>query len=160
MGVRGWLAVLAGVLALALVAAGCGGGGGGSDTAVAEASITKADYVKKAEAVCKKGEEELQADFATFLKEKENVKKATEADYAELLEKVVAPNITTEVEELGELDVPQGDASQIEAMLKARVDSIAIAESNPKAMVAKSEEVFGQASKLAREYGLKACASR
>lgn len=156
---RGALAVLAGVLVSAVVAVGCGGGGG-SDTAVEEGSVTKTHYVKEADAVCKKGEEELQADFATFLKEKENVKKATEADYTELLEKVIAPNISAEVEELRELDVPQGDASQVEAMINAREESLSTAESEPKAVVAKSEEVFGHASKLASEYGLEACASR
>lgn len=161
---RGAFAVLAGVLVAAVVMFGCGGSssgsGGGSDTTVSESSISKAEYVKQAEAVCEKGNEELEADFATFVKEKENVKKASEADYVELLEKVVAPNISAEVEELRELDVPKGDASQVGAMLIAREESLSIAEEEPKAMVADSEKVFGKATKLASAYGLKACASR
>lgn len=157
---RGVFAVLVGVLVAAVAMVGCGSGGGGSDTAVAESSISKAQYVKQAEAVCKKGNEELEADFATFVREKENVKKPTESDYAELLERVVAPNISAETEELWELDVPQGDASQVEAMLSAREESLTIAEGEPKALIENSEKVFGKASKLADAYGLKDCATR
>jgi|SoimicmetaTmtLPC_FD_contig_51_2111568_length_1019_multi_3_in_0_out_0_2 hypothetical protein len=156
---RGAFAVLVGVLAAAVVMFGCGGGGG-SDTAVAESSIPKAQYVKKAESVCKKGEEELQADFASFVKEHEDVKKPSDADYAELFEKVVEPNISAEIDELRELEVPKGDASQVEAMLDAREESVSIAEGEPKVMVENSEKVFGKASKLADEYGLKGCATR
>jgi len=156
---RGWLTVLAGVLALALVAVGCGGSGD-SETAVAESSISKAQYVKKAEAVCEKGTEELEADFAALVREKENVKKPSESDYLDLLEKVVAPNISAEVEELREIDVPEGDASTVEAMLSARTESLSIAEGEPKSLIENSKKVFGKASKLASEYGLKACATR
>jgi nucleoside phosphorylase len=152
-------AVLAGVLAAVVVMVGCGGGGDSSST-VEEGAVTKSHYLKQADAVCEKGEEELQADFATFLKEKENVKKATKADYAELIEKVVVPNISAEIDELRELEVPQGDAGQVEAMWNAREESIATAEGEPEAVIAKSEEVFGHASKLASDYGLKVCASR
>ena len=156
---RGVFAVLAGVLAATVAMVGCGSGGG-SDTAVAESSISKAQYVKQAEAVCQKGNEEVEADFATFYRENEDVKKPTESVYVSLVEEVMEPNISAEVEELRELDVPKGDAAQIEAMLSAREESISIAEGEPKAVIDDSEKVFGKASKLADAYGLKDCATR
>jgi hypothetical protein len=159
MSVRGAFAVFAAVLAAVVVMAGCGSGGG-SDTAVAESSISKAQYVKQAEAVCKKGNEELEADFAAFVREKEDVKTPHESDYVELFEKVLEPNISTEIEELHELDVPQGDASKVEAILSAREESLTIAEAEPKEVIENSKKVFGKASSLADEYGLKDCATR
>jgi len=156
---RGAFAVLVGVLGAAIAMFGCGGGGG-SDTAVAESSISKSQYVKQAEAVCKKGNEEMEADFAAFVREKEDVKTPHESDYVELLEKVVAPNVSTEVDELQELDVPQGDASKVEAILSAREESLTIAENEPKALIENSKKVFGKASSLAGEYGLDDCATR
>jgi hypothetical protein len=169
---RGLLAAIAGVLVLALVGVGCGsdsssggsGGDGGSDgiesTEVTESSISKAQYIKKAEAVCEKATEQLEADFGTFVKQQGNPEKPSEAVYEELLEAVVTPNISVEIEELSELEVPEGDADEIEAMLEARVESIEIAEEEPKAIIQNTAKVFAKASKVARAYGLKACANR
>jgi len=156
---RGAFAVLVGVLGAAIAMFGCGGGGG-SDTAVAESSISKAQYVKQAEAVCKKGNEEMEADFAVFYRENEDVKKPTESLYVNLFEEVLEPNVSTEIEELRKLDVPKGDAAQVETMLNAREESLTIAESEPKAIIENSKKVFGKASRLAGEYGLNDCANR
>jgi len=154
---RGAFAVLAGVLASVVLMVGCGGGD--SETAVAESSISKAEYVKKAEAVCKKGNEELEADFAAFVRKAGNAK-PTDALYTSLFEEVVEPNVSAELEALRELDVPEGDADKVEEMLAAREESIALAEEEPKAIIQDSEKVFGSSTKTAKAYGLKACASR
>jgi hypothetical protein len=157
---RGFCVVLLGALAVALIGSGCSSSSSGSsDTGLTESSITKAEYVKKAEAICKKGNEELEADFGSFVKEEGSVK-PSEGVYDDLLEQVVAPNVTAEVEALRELEVPEGEASEIEAMLKAREGSIAIAEEEPKAIIQNTKKVFGEASTLAKEYGLEACATR
>jgi len=154
---RGAFAVLAGVLATAVVMVGCGGGD--SDTAVAESSVSKPQYVKQAEAVCKKSEEELQADFAAFVRKSGNAK-PTDALYASLFDEVVEPNLSAELEALRDLDVPEGDASEVEDLLLAREESIATVEDNPKVIIQNSEKVFEDASRTAGAYGLKACAAR
>ncbi|HEX7244820.1 MAG TPA: hypothetical protein VF245_04550 [Solirubrobacterales bacterium] len=149
--------MLAGVLAAAVVMVGCGGGD--SDTAVAESSISKPEYVKKAEAICKEGSEELEADFAAFVRQVGNAK-PSDALYTKLFEEVVEPNLSAELEALRELDAPEGDAGKVEEVLAAREESIAVAEGEPKAIIQDTEKVFGNSSKTAKAYGLKACASR
>jgi hypothetical protein len=125
---------------------------------VAESSISKKQYVKQAEAVCKENDEQLQADFATFVRENENAK--DKSVYGVLVEEVIAPNLQAELEDLQELEVPEGSASRIEAILGAREESIEIAEEDPEAVIQNPEKVFGKASKLAGEYGLAGCANR
>jgi hypothetical protein len=115
---------------------------------------------KKAEAACKKGEEEIQKDFATFGKEHENIKKPSEADYAELVDDVLVENAEQEVEEIRALGTPEGDEEKVEAMLEAREKGIESAQDDPKAVVRGGEDIFAEASKLAKEYGLEECGSR
>jgi hypothetical protein len=145
------IVLVAGVLAAALVVAGCGS---------SDSSISKAEFVKKADAVCKKGEEEVQKDFGTFAKKHENVKKPTEADYAELVDAVLVENVEAEVNDIRALGAPEGDEKEVEAMLEAREESIEKAQDNPKAVIKSNEDIFGEASKLAKAYGLKECGNR
>jgi hypothetical protein len=148
------IVLVAAVLAAALVVTGCGSSDSSAD------SISKAEFVKKADAVCKKGEEAVQKDFGAFAKTHENVKKPTEADYAELVDAVVVENVEKEVDDLRALGAPEGDEAKVEAMLQAREEGVKKAKDNPKAVVKGSEDVFGEASKLAKAYGLKDCGNR
>lgn len=147
------IVLAAGALVAALVVAGCGS----SDSSTA--SISKAEFIKKADAVCKKGEEEVQKDFGTFAKTHENIKKPTEADYAELVDAVLVENVEKEVDDFRALGAPEGDEGKIEAMLQAREESVKKAKDDPKAVVTGNEGIFGEAGKLAKAYGLKDCAT-
>jgi hypothetical protein len=141
-------------LAVALVATGCGGGDSGP------ASITKAEFIEQADAACKKGEEEIQKDFAVYLQERKNQEKATAQDYAELVETVLVPNAEAEIDAIRALGAPSGDEKKVEAMLTAREESIEMSEKDPQAIIKDSKKIFGPASKLAKEYGLKTCGNR
>ncbi len=157
MGIR-VVALITGLLAAALIWAGCGGGG--DSTEVTASSISKADFVKEADAACKKGEEAVQADFKTFLKENKNIQNPTETDYAGLVETVLVSNIEQEVEDIRALGAPSGDVDEVEAMLVAREEGIEEAEAQPKKAVQGNPAGFTKAGKLAQEYGLKVCGSR
>ena len=150
------IALVAGALAIFLVVAGCGGGDSDSSTA----SITKAEFIKQADAACKKSEEEIQNDFAVYIKKHEDLKNPTEADYAELVETILVPNVDQEVEDIRALGAPSGDEDQVEAMLEAREESVKTAEDDPQLVLNESDKVFAKASKLAKEYGLEGCATR
>ncbi len=154
------LLLFAGACSVALLGAGCGGGGGGDSAEVTESSMSKSEYVAQANQVCEKGSQSLETDFAVFVKEAEGKKSQAKAEYVKLVETVIAPNVEAETEELRELGAPEGDLAKVKEILKAREESIAIAEEDPEAVIHNSEKVFGKASKVAGEYGLKACATR
>jgi hypothetical protein len=151
------IALPAAALAIALIVAGCGGGG--SDNEVTASSITKAEFLKKADAVCERGNEQTQADVAAYVEEKNFSlsKKQTPAQYTAFIEAVLVPNVNKEIEEIRDLGAPSGDEDQVEAILSALEDAVAKAQKESKAVVQERTDLFGRASELAKEYGLKAC---
>lgn len=150
------IALGAAVLAACLVAVGCGGGGDDASTA----SLTKAEFIKQANAVCKKGEEQIETDFAAYVKGHEDIRKPTEADFSKLVDSVLVPNAEKEIEDLRALGLPSGDEDQVEAILEAREESVEAAEDEPEVVVKDGEKVFGKASELAISYGLEDCGNR
>jgi hypothetical protein len=145
-------AVVAAALAAAvLLVPGCGGG---------SASISKAEFIEKAEAVCEKDEKELRRDLAAFVKQHENVKFPSEKDVAELVHVVFSGNIEGEVKALRAIEVPSGDEKQVKALIDAREESLKNAEANPLGLNRNAKLIFAKSRKLAKEYGLEACAQR
>ena len=150
---KGLIGTLAGVVAIAVIAAGCGSSS--SDTSTAE--MTKAEFISQADAICRKGNAEIQTEFEA-LAAKNGLKKNEEPDKAmlvELSETVLTPNVKNQSEELAELGVPSSDEGEISAMLDALDEGIEEAEEDPEALI--DGDPFGPANKLAKEYGLKAC---
>jgi hypothetical protein len=150
------IAVLVGVLAVATLAAGCGGG---SDSSSGP-TISKAVFVKRADAVCTKGNERMEVAFAHFLQENKNVKRPDDAKLEKLVGTILVPNVKREVKELRALGAPSGDEDRVGEIVKALEEGLETAEGNPQAAVNSSEAVFGIASRLAKEYGLEVCGSR
>ena len=142
---------------LVFVAVGLAGCGGSDDEDATASSITKAEFIKQADEVCREGEKRVQKDFDAYVKENEDLKEPTDADYAALVAAVLAPNAERETEQLRELGAPDGDEEQIEAMLEAREQGLKDAEARPKAVVTSGEDIFAGASKIATDYGLKVC---
>jgi hypothetical protein len=145
------IALSVAALAVALVVLGCGGD---------SASISRAEFVKKAEAVCKKGEENLRKSFTSYVEGHKNVTKPSEAQLAALVDAVFSGNIEAEVKQLRAIGLPSGGEEQVEALLDAREESVKGAEAEPREAISDGEKVFGKASKLAKAYGLKACSER
>jgi ABC-type phosphate/phosphonate transport system substrate-binding protein len=150
-----WIALAAGALIVALLAAGCGGD---SDEASTTA-ISKAAFIKKADAICTKGTARLASNFSAFLK-KQKLKQLTQADEEELVGKVLVPGVKREIKELRALGAPSGDEDRVNEMTKALEEGLETAEGNPEAVTSSSDVVFGIAARLAGEYGLEACGSR
>jgi hypothetical protein len=151
------IVICAGVLALALIGAGCGSDDEGEVTA---AEISKAEFVKQADAACKRSEKQIQEDFAAYVKDHEDIQKPTEADYAELVDVILSPNVEQEVEDIRALGAPSGDEEEIEGLLAAREESVEVAEEDPEALISNGDRIFAKSSKLAEEYGLEVCGNR
>jgi hypothetical protein len=150
------IAVLIGVLAAASIVAGCGGGGDSSSGP----TISKAVFIKKADAVCLQGNKRMEVAFAHFLQENKNVKRPDDAKLEKLVGTILVPNVKREVKELHALGAPSGDEDRVGEIVKALEEGLETAEGNPQAAVNSSEVVFGIASRLAKEYGLEVCGSR
>ena len=154
---RGPLALIAVVAMAALLLAGCGGGG---DDSSSGKTISKEDFIVKADAICKKGTERLQKAIFATLKHPQNLTKVSEDEQIKIVTTAMAPNISREVKELRALGIPDGDEEKIDAMIGALEEGVETAEQDPQAVTKSSDVVFGISSRIAGEYGLTACGSR
>jgi hypothetical protein len=150
------IALFAGLLVAALVVVGCGGGGDESSTS----SISKVAFIKKTDAVCKRGNGRMEVAFAHFLEENKNIRHPSKDDYEALVGKVLVPNVKREVKEIRAFGAPSGDEDRVDDILEALEEGVEVAERDPKVVVSSSEAVFGISSRLAKEYGLEVCGSR
>jgi uncharacterized protein with von Willebrand factor type A (vWA) domain len=152
---KSFITVLVALVAISMIAAGCGGG---DDSSSDSSSITKAQFIKQADAICEKGNKENEAEFEEFAEEKnlsEN-KEPTKAQQEEAITDIVAPGVQKQIEEIDALGAPKGDEKQVEAIVTSVEEGVEEIEENPGSLI-KGENPLGKGSKLAKEYGLKAC---
>jgi hypothetical protein len=159
-----WFSVaIAAIAAFALAAAGCGGDGNGNE--ITTSSLSKAEFIQKANEVCARGQDQAERNFTAFTKGKDfNIrevsKNPTEEQVDGLVNEVLIPAIKKEIAEIRALGAPAGDEDHIEAMLEANEEGIETAEELPQKVLERTEIAFGVASRLAKEYGLLTCGQR
>ncbi|HXS33720.1 MAG TPA: hypothetical protein VN758_08115 [Solirubrobacterales bacterium] len=151
------IAPIVAALTIALIAAaGCGGGGDDGT-----ASITKAEFVKQANAVCGKAQKQLESGLQAFIAglkgEEPTDPTGIEAARAEAAETILLPIMHRKVEEFRSLAAPPGDEDRVKAIVKALEEEDEKAEKQPEQAVKYEVEGFGRADNLANEYGLSGC---
>jgi hypothetical protein len=152
------IAPILGVLAavIGLTATGCGGGG---DAETASASISKTEFVKKANEVCAAASEQLKSGYNEFTAglNGEPQGQALAAAQAELVATVLVPVKRQEAEQLRETGAPNGDEERFEAMVEALEKGIDEASADPEEAVSGRLPSFLTVSRLAKHYGLAGC---
>lgn len=146
-------AALAVLLALALLASGCGGGDDGDSAA----ALTQAEFVRKAEAICEGTDRAQRAAFRAYAP-KHAKTLSTAVGEEELITVVGLPAVLDEAEELKALGAPSGDEQEVEAFVVEIEKAVREAMKDPGSVEARRGNPFSEAGKLARAYGLEACA--
>lgn len=162
---------LASLLAIASIGVGCGGGSDGDGEEAASssqtASISRAEFIEKADAVCGKGQKQVKAEYAAYLEENdieelgEGGESETEAEarMADIIEAAI-PALRQQLEGIRELGAPAGEEARVSAYLEAAEAGIEKGEEDPRAMFTSSKALFAQSDKLAGEIGFKVCGQR
>jgi hypothetical protein len=139
------------VAAAALVAVLVSGCGGDSEAA----TLTKAEYVKQADAICAERKKEWTSDLASYKKKVKEENASSDPDkQAELAEDVLdeslLPALQKQLESLEELGPPAGKEKQVDKMLKSLSNGIEnIEKGGLKALVSEGFEDFaGEAKAL------------
>jgi hypothetical protein len=140
--------VIAGALMAGLGAAGCGGGSSTKSTPTT-ATITKVEFVAKANAICGRADPVLSAAAAKLASH------PTKAQIVSLVRGTYVPSIEGQIAAIRALGTPSGDQATVTSMLKLVQVDLSKLRSNP-ALVA--TDVFGDFAKVAHPYGLTACA--
>lgn len=135
---------------LAAVVAGCGGGDS-QPTTVETSSLTKSQFIKKAEAICvnvrKEMGEELQA-----------LGTKTERETLEAGEQsILIPGVETHREKISELGAPRGDEAKVEALLEAMQEAADDAAENPAKSFKQFSESFTRFDRMAADFGMEGC---
>lgn len=155
------ITALFGLLILALVAVGCGGGGDDSsgDSTDSSSSLTKAEFIKQGDEICKKGDAAIEEEATEFADENNiDTEKPTEAQQEEVIAQVVGPAIKRQSEEIADLGVPEGEEEAAEDIVEAVGRGADEIEEDPKAVL-EGEIPLTEAGKLAKAFGFKQCGS-
>lgn len=140
------------LMTMVLVAAGCG-----SDE---EDSLTKAEFVKKANAICTAGNKEIEKGIESFVKENSpGGGRLTDAQLTEGAEDFVIPSLRKQVDGIDALGTPSEDGEQAEELVEAAKDALGEVEDEPALAVPQTGDPnpFAEANELARDYGLDVC---
>jgi len=146
------------VLLLAgLFVAGCGSSS--TTTTATTATITKAEFVAKGNAICAAGNKAQQAGINAFFKKhglKEN-QQPTKAQQAEAVNTVLVPGIQSQINAVKNIGAPSGEEQQVNSALEASQQDLNKVKANPELAFAK-ESAFADAGKQLHALGLTKCA--
>jgi len=147
------LAAVAVLVALAALVAGCGGGGDTTDETV---TLTKAEFIKQGDAICKEANEENEAEAEEFAEENGfTLEKASKEQLEEAVGEVLVPSLNRQTEELDALGAPEGDEDEVEAIIVSVEDAADEIEDDPGLVF--EEKTLEKPNKLAKAYGFKVC---
>jgi hypothetical protein len=149
---RRTFAIFISVLAVAAFAAGCGD----EDSSSAD-SLTKAEFVDKADKVCSDIEKDTRKKLlaASKLAKGSSPKQQEEV----LVTTIIAPTLQSQAEELGALGAPEGDEEEVEAIVEELEAVAKEAETNPVGISTKADP-YREADQMMQDYGLDTCMIR
>lgn len=144
---------------IALAVTGCGGSSDSGTQVSVEETPSKAEFIQRADRICEEVDETQKAAFRNYIARHPNTIENQSVN-EELVTTIGLPPLGAEVRQLDALPVPAGDEKQIQAIIEELDKVVEEAEKNPDLLVnlGNSAGPFATAGKLAREYGLKACA--
>lgn len=134
-------------VAFALVVSGCGGGGSNS--------LTKAEFAKKADEICRRGESE-RAEVLKAAGQKFSGKKVTAADQEQLILEAL-PSYEKSAQKIQELGAPEGGEKEAEALVEAMEEAAENVKADP-GTATTGNVPFKKANEAAEAIGAKGCA--
>ncbi len=156
------------VLATGLLAAGCGGDDeetttvepttttteGATGATGAEVSEERAALIEEADAICAEGDEQIDAEGQELFGNSDEEPPAAEQEA--FVEDTVIPNIQDQLDQLSELDPPEEDAEEFQAIIDEAQSALDELAEDPGALTA-GEDPFEGVNQRAEEFGLTAC---
>jgi hypothetical protein len=146
-------AILAVAVALALggIAAGCGDDNNESSTsATAAAAISKADFVAKANQICKQGNAEVDAAGRKL------GNSVSQAQLDSFVSDTVIPNVEKQVDGVEALGAPAGEEAQVQDLISVTRADIAELKADPSKI--QDDSLFKDSNQKATALGLTECA--
>ena len=119
--------------------------------------LTKAEFIKQGDAICRKADKEQEIGVATYPKKHSSINLNSEEGEETMVLKVGLPPIMTAAEELEELEPPSGDEAKIDAIIVGLRQGVEEGRKDPIAITEGTSNPFSRADRLAAAYGFKDC---
>lgn len=149
---KGLLVALCASVGLLALIAGCGGG----DSTDSGAPLTKAEFIKQGDAICKEGNEESRPELEEFADEQGfEVEKMSKAQLEEAVTQVLVPNLEQQAEELDALEPPVSERAEVKAIIDSLEEATAEIKKAPSEFVEGTP--LAKTIRLENAYGFKAC---
>ena len=123
----------------AMLIAGCGGGG--SDTEASGEPLGKAEFVKRADAICIEAQKSILA--------------AAKGGQGGLVSGTMSA-LRTEVRKIRALPAPAGDEAELRPILEGGEEVVKTSEAGYKGLI-RADKILAKVERLADEYGFKVC---
>jgi hypothetical protein len=131
-------------LTLGLVLAGCGGG---------DDNLTKAEFIKQADAICKQGNQRINAAAKDVFTTKQE---PSQAQLKQFATETLIPDVQGQVDEVRALNEPSDDEAQVNEFLDSAQSELDKGKKDPLYMT--TDKSFSKANQLGKQYGFKVCA--
>jgi hypothetical protein len=148
--------VFAAVLIVGLVLAACGSS---NDNSTSTTAITKAEFLKKGNAVCKKGNRQInQVANQTFTKKKYPNGPPPKSAEVKFATDTVIPSVQSQIDGVKALGAPTGDGAQVKAIVDSAQAALDKAKADPTVLLQNGKnDPFTKSNQLTKAYGLTAC---
>lgn len=121
---------------------GCGSGGDSTS------SLTKKQFLAKADKFCEEGEKEQLELASKYLQQHPG------AEEEEMILPAGLPPLQKQTEKIKALPAPEGDEAEVETMIEAFEKGLKETKANPQDLMTSGSNPFTEADKLAEKYGL------
>jgi hypothetical protein len=134
--------------------------GCGDDDGIPTGDVSRADYMVRADAICAARNRKLQKDANRYFRQfgLTPAEEPSVEQFATFTEEILVPNVQGQIDRLRELEAPEADAERIEAIYDAAQEAVDGLAEHP-ASFGRDSDPFGETNRLARAYGLEACAA-
>jgi uncharacterized protein (UPF0333 family) len=153
-GLIGGLACVA-ALSVVLTLAACGSSDDSNSSSTA--SISKSEFLKKGNAACQQGNQQINAAGKQVFGTNGNHKNPTQAEQTKFATDTLIPVVQKEIDQIKTLGAPKGDEAQVKAVVDAAQAALDKGKANPTALIQSDSDPFAKANKLANDYGLTVC---
>jgi hypothetical protein len=153
-GLIGGLACVA-IMSVGLVFAACGSNNNNTSTT----ALTKAEFLKKGNAICKKGNQQInQASKTAFLSKGKPSGPPPKSAQVKFATDSLIPTIQGEIDGVKALGAPAGDEAQVKAITDSAQSALDKGKADPTLLLQSGKKnPFAKSNKLANAYGLTVC---
>lgn len=147
------------VMAVAIALSALAGCGAGSEQQATAQVLSRAEFIYRASAICRRERAALPGEMAQFLELQPSGKPPLKI-YTDLAHFVLLPMVEDEIVRLEALKPPSADAKRVAAMILAEHQAVdRVATTSRIASVEAVRRQFAGSARLFRSYGLSACAN-